>query len=110
MQSKACRACGKRGHMSPSCTMPKNKLNSKHCNSKHSACFAFSEEEYGQNGCLEGDIEKQGLIFEDFFSLFWNEKKPFIKQDFTGVVNMQEFSKKIVDNIRGPSRVNGNHL
>ena len=64
---------------------------SKLCNSKHSACFAFSEEEYGQNGCLEGDIEKQGLIFEDFFSRFWNQKKPFIKQDFTkgkGKINM----------------------
>ena len=52
-----------------------NTVRLKYCKSKHSACFAFSEEEYGQNGCLEGDIEEQGLVFEDFFSMFWNEKK-----------------------------------
>ena len=41
----------------------------------------MSGEEYGQNGCLEGDIT-QLLIFKDF--LEWNEQKPYpIKQDFT---------------------------
>jgi len=53
----------------------------KHCISKTSACFALSGEEYGQNGCLEGDI-RQLHIFKDF--LEWNEQKPYpIKQDFT---------------------------
>ena len=31
VQSKACRACGKKGHMSASCSVPKIKLNCKHC-------------------------------------------------------------------------------
>ena len=35
-QSKSCRACGKKGHMSASCNVPKNKLSCTHCNLKGS--------------------------------------------------------------------------
>ena len=35
-QTKACKACGKKGHMTASCPVPKTKLNCKHCNMKES--------------------------------------------------------------------------
>ena len=44
VQSKSCRACGKKGHMSASCTVPKNKLNCNHCNLKGS---------HNSNACLK---------------------------------------------------------
>merc|ERR1712240_880113 len=31
-QTESCRACGKNGHMSASCNIPKTKLNCSHCN------------------------------------------------------------------------------
>ena len=33
---KACRACGKKGHMAAACTIPKDKLQCKFCNSQNS--------------------------------------------------------------------------
>ncbi len=36
VQTKACRACGKKGHMSAACTVPKEKLFCKICNTKNS--------------------------------------------------------------------------
>merc|ERR1712208_30280 len=33
---KACRTCGKKGHMAAACTMPKDKLQCKFCNSQNS--------------------------------------------------------------------------
>ena len=44
VQCKSCRACGKKGHMSASCTVPKNKLNCKHCDLKGS---------HNSNTCLK---------------------------------------------------------
>ena len=43
-QSKSCRACGKTGHMSASCNVPKTKLSCSHCNLKGS---------YNTNACLK---------------------------------------------------------
>ena len=56
--TKACRACGKKGHMSAACTVPKEKLFCKHCKVKNShntsACIkkqkADKEKKQGENG------------------------------------------------------------
>ena len=48
-QTKSCRACGKTGHMSASCNIPKTKLSCSHCNIKgfpHYECLP--EKEKGQ--------------------------------------------------------------
>ena len=55
--TKACRACGKKGHMSAACTVPKDKLFYKHCDTKNShntsACIkkqkADKEKKQGEN-------------------------------------------------------------
>ena len=44
VQSKSCRACRKKGPMSASFTVPKNKLNCNHCNLKGS---------HNSNACLK---------------------------------------------------------
>ena len=44
VQSKSCRACRKKGHMSASCTVPKKKLNCNHGNLKGS---------HNSNSCLK---------------------------------------------------------
>ena len=49
-QSKSCRACGKKGHMSASCTVLKNKLNCNYCNLKGS---------HNSNPCLKKAESKQ---------------------------------------------------
>ena len=54
---KACRACGKKGHMAAACTIPKDKLQCKFCNSQNShntaACIkkqkADKEKKQGEN-------------------------------------------------------------
>ena len=43
-QIKSCRACGKKGHMSALCNVPKNKLSCTHCNLKGS---------HNTNACLK---------------------------------------------------------
>ena len=59
-QNKSCRACGKKGHMSASCNVPKTKLSCSHCNLKGS---------HNTNACLkkqiatinkEGSTDKKG--------------------------------------------------
>ena len=59
-QSKSCRACEKKGHMSASCNVPKTKLSCSHCNLKGS---------HNTNACLkkqkatkkkEGSTDKKG--------------------------------------------------
>ena len=48
-QTKACRACGKKGHMAASCPVSKTKLNCKHCDMKGlhttNACFKKQKED-----------------------------------------------------------------
>ena len=50
--SKACRACGKKGHMSAACTVPKEKLFCKFCDTKNShntsACIKKQRAEKGK--------------------------------------------------------------
>ena len=49
VQAKACRACGKKGHMSAACTVPKDKLFCKFCDTKNlhntSACIKKQKED-----------------------------------------------------------------
>ena len=67
VQSKACRACGKKGHMSASCPVPKTKLNCKHCNMKGS---------HNTNACLKKQkADKKKDSSKD------NKKKDDLKKD-----------------------------
>ena len=64
--TKACRACGKKGHMSAACTIPKEKLSCKFCNSQNShntaACIkkqkADKEKKQGENNSKKDTTPK----------------------------------------------------
>ena len=64
LQLKACRACGKKGHMSAACTVPKEKLFCKFCDTKNShntsACIKKQKEEKERKkGLNTGKTDKE---------------------------------------------------
>merc|ERR1712240_314576 len=62
-QTKSCRACGKPGHMSASCNIPKTKLNCSHCDLKGShttsACLKKKPANKNKDGSKENKKEKE---------------------------------------------------
>ena len=62
-QTKSCRACGKPGHMSASCNIPKQKRNCTHCDLKGShttsACLKKKKANKKKDGSKENKKEKE---------------------------------------------------
>ena len=62
-QTKSCRACGKNGHMSASCNIPKTKLSCSHCDLKGShttsACLKKKKANKKKDGSKENKKEKE---------------------------------------------------
>merc|ERR1712240_633057 len=63
-QIKSCRVCGKTGHMSASCNIPKTKLNCSHCNLKgsHTTSACLKKKKVNKKkGSKENNKKKDNL-------------------------------------------------